>query len=190
MNLVEGDVPRWFVMRVAYQQEMKAKAFCDGAGNNENGKVAECYIPMKYAEVEKRGKKVRKLVPAIHNLCFIQASGNQMASLKPTMEAAKIPVRYLLDKATGKPMIVPDRDMEVFIAVSGTNADDLIYLMDGVDEYPKLVSEDRVRVTGGPFEGAEGYVVRVKKDRRVMVKISGTCAVLTSFIHPSFLQKI
>ena len=74
--------------------------------------------------------------------------------------------------------------------VAGSKDEGLIYLTAGVDEYPKLVSNDKVRVTGGPYEGAEGYVVRVKKDRRVMVKIAGTCAVLTSFVHPSLLEKI
>ncbi|MBR1726592.1 MAG: KOW motif-containing protein, partial [Muribaculaceae bacterium] len=49
---------------------------------------------------------------------------------------------------------------------------------------------DRVRILGGPFEGAEGVFVRVKGDRRVVVHIEGVVAVATTFIHPSLIEKI
>ena len=42
----------------------------------------------------------------------------------------------------------------------------------------------------GVFEGAEGVLVRVKGDRRVVVAIEGLVAVATTFIHPSMLEKI
>lgn len=47
-----------------------------------------------------------------------------------------------------------------------------------------------VRVTGGPFQGYRGYVVRVKKNRHVVVKIEGICLVMLPFIHPDFLQPV
>lgn len=47
-----------------------------------------------------------------------------------------------------------------------------------------------VRVTGGRFEGYEGSVVRVKKNKHVVVKIEGVCMVLLPFIHPDFLAPI
>lgn len=198
-----GKVPKeeWYAMRVAYQQELKAKAFCDK-------KAIENFIPMKFAEITVRKrtggnvegnvasgaieKRVKKWVPAIHNLIFIKLTGSAIADLKKEMEAQvkKIPLRYIIDNETKKPLIVPESDMDSFMKVAGSKDEGLIYLTAGVDEYPKLVSNDKVRVTGGPYEGAEGYVVRVKKDRRVMVKIAGTCAVLTSFVHPSLLEKI
>jgi transcription antitermination factor NusG len=173
----------WYAMRVAYQEEMKAKAYCD-----ENG--LEDFVPMKFAEVIVKGRKVRKWVPAIHNLVFIREMAAEMKLLKERMEMTGIPVRYMIDKVTNKPMTVPEKEMNIFIAVAGTKSEDLIYLSEGEDEYPKLVSEDRVRVIGGQFEGAEGYVVKVKKDRRVMVRIKGMCAVLTSYIPPRHLEKI
>ena len=44
-----------------------------------------------------------------------------------------------------------------------------------------------VRITGGKFEGYTGHVVRVKKNKHVVVRIEGLCAVLLPFIHPDFL---
>ncbi len=49
---------------------------------------------------------------------------------------------------------------------------------------------DRVRITGGVFEGVEGIFVRVKGDRRVVVSIQGVMAVATTFIHPSLIVPI
>lgn len=48
----------------------------------------------------------------------------------------------------------------------------------------------KVRVTGGPFLGQEGYVQRVKKNRHVVVKIEGLCAILLPFIHPDLLTPL
>ena len=48
----------------------------------------------------------------------------------------------------------------------------------------------RVRVTGGPFKGYEGFVQRGKKNRHVIVRIEGICLVMLPFIHPDLLQPI
>ncbi|MDE6397184.1 MAG: hypothetical protein K2K84_07925, partial [Muribaculaceae bacterium] len=45
----------------------------------------------------------------------------------------------------------------------------------------------RVRVIAGPFEGYEGFVQRVKKNKHVVVRIEGICLVLLPFIHPDLL---
>lgn len=49
---------------------------------------------------------------------------------------------------------------------------------------------ERVRVTGGLFEGVEGEFVRVKGDRRVVVSIQGVMAIATAFIHPSLIEPV
>ena len=38
--------------------------------------------------------------------------------------------------------------------------------------------------------GAEGYIKRIRKDRRLLVAIEGFIAVATSFIPPQFLEKV
>ena len=54
----------------------------------------------------------------------------------------------------------------------------------------KLYKGDKVKITGGVFEGAEGYFMRIKGDRRVVVCINGIVAVATAFVHPSLVEKI
>lgn len=52
-----------------------------------------------------------------------------------------------------------------------------------------MKKRDRVRVTGGIFEGVEGEFVRIKGDRRVVDSIQGVM-VATAFIHPSLIELI
>lgn len=47
-----------------------------------------------------------------------------------------------------------------------------------------------VRITGGDFAGYTGHVVRVKKNRHVVVRIEGICLVLLPFIHPDLLTPL
>ena len=91
------------------------------------------------------------------------------------------------DPLTRKPAPIPDREMEVFIFVCSAGKQGLTYLGDDKPEYHQ---GDRVRVTDGPFKGAEGHIKRIKKDRRLVVSISGVAAVATTYIHPQFLETI
>ena len=86
-----------------------------------------------------------------------------------------------------EPITVPQQQMDSFIAVAGTYDEQLIYLNPEPGDFSQ---GDRVRILGGPFEGAEGVFVRVKGDRRVVVSIEGVVAVATTFIHPSLIEKI
>lgn len=89
--------------------------------------------------------------------------------------------------STHKPSPIPDREMEVFIFVCSAGKQGLTYLGDDKPEYHM---GERVRVTDGLFKGAEGHIKRIKKDRRLVVSISGVAAVATTHIHPQFLEII
>ena len=54
----------WFAIRVSYSRELALKAILD-AENIEN------FIPMRYEYIMKSGKRVRKLLPAISQSCFL-----------------------------------------------------------------------------------------------------------------------
>ena len=91
-----------------------------------------------------------------------------------------------IDKAY-KPIVVPDKEMEVFKIVTSAATDGFEFLGNDPSIYQ---TGDKVRVTDGPFKGAEGYIKRIRKDRRLVVTISGVAAIATSFIPPELLEKI
>ncbi len=167
----------WYALRVTYGREMKLREFLMPSG-------VTCFVPMCYRETERNGKRSRRLVPAIRNIIFVYSTLERIGQIKRQL-GEKIPVRYIMDCATGEPVVVPAREMEYFIAVSSTNNDELIYLTD-VKQVPRR--GQRVKVTGGIFEGIEGEVVRIRKDRRVMVSLPGVMAVVTTFIEPRLLE--
>ena len=89
------------------------------------------------------------------------------------------------DRNTRKPVAVPDREVDIFKIVTSVQDTGLELL----DEDPaKYMVGDLVRVTDGPFMGAEGYIKRIRKDRRLVVIISGIAAIATAYIPPSQLE--
>lgn len=132
------------------------------------------------------GKDANIVVPAIRNLIFVNTTRSLLDELKVKVEEST-PFRYIIDKSTNLPIEVPSKDMEHFIAVAGSMDEQLIYL---TEIKPTLIGGDKVVVTGGIFAGVEGNVVRIKKDRRVMVSIDSIAAVVTAYINPLLLKKI
>lgn len=86
-----------------------------------------------------------------------------------------------------RPAAIDDREMEVFRFVVTAGRDGLSLLGDDRPEYHE---GDLVEVTGGPFKGAQGHIHRIKRDRRLVVAISGVVAVATTYIHPSLLKRV
>lgn len=167
----------WYAIRVTYNREMKVKRELDT-------RHIENFLPMKYRIIMRGERRIKEKVPAIHNLIFIYTERERLQELKDT---TTLPIRYIMDRETHSPIVIPTRQMQSFIAVSGTLNEHLIYLE---PDMSKLKKGDRVRITGGMFEGAEGYFIRIKGDRRVVVCVKGIAAVATTFIHPSLIEKL
>ncbi|MBP5687580.1 MAG: UpxY family transcription antiterminator [Muribaculaceae bacterium] len=173
----EPEAKVWYAIRVTFNREMKVKDDLDLRG-------IESFVPMKYVMGTRRGRRVKKLVPSIHNLIFFHIEPSVMKKYKAT---TKMPIRYIMNPATKKPVVVPEHEMKNFIAVAGTYEEQLEYITPKPGQFTR---GDRVRILGGPFEGAEGVLQRVKGDSRVIVSIMGLVAVATTTIHPSLLEKL
>ena len=93
---------------------------------------------------------------------------------------------FYLDPERKFPAPIPEKEMNNFILVTSVS-NDLIILKDVTADFLK---GDRVRVTGGLFQGAEGVIKRIKGDRRLIVSVDCLTAVATCFIRPEFLEKI
>ena len=167
----------WYAIRVTYNRELKVKEDLDTRGITN-------FVPMQYRREERNGVMVKRLVPSVHNLIFIHITPSDMKEYKMTTD---LPIRYIMNRETHKPIIVPSREMENFIKVAGTYNEKLIYLNHDPGDFAK---GERVRIIGGAFAGAEGVFVRVKGDRRVIVNVEGLVAVATTFVHQAKIEKI
>lgn len=169
----------WYAVRVTYSRELAFKAYLDE-------EKIENFIPMRYEYVVKKGRRMRKLVPAVHNLVFIHSTRKRVDEMK-NKTGMNLPIRYIMNRETHQPIIIPDEQMRSFILVAGTYDEAIIYIE---PEELNLVKGTKVRITGGIFEGAIGEFVRLRHDRRLVVSIEGVMAVATTYIHSSLVEPL
>lgn len=169
----------WYAIRVTYSRELALKEYLDTEG-------IESFIPMRYEYIVKNERRVRKLVPAIHNLVFVRTTRQRMDEIK-NLPGMTIPIRYIMNREHHQPIVIPDLQMRSFMAVSASYEQAILYFEPTELNIPK---GSRVRITGGVFAGVEGEFVRIRHDRRVVVTIEGVMAVATTYIHPSLVEPI
>lgn len=178
-NPQEDDKVVWFAMSSPYRRELKAKFYLDG-------KNIENFVPMRYEIVKKRsGTKKRELVPAIHNLIFVHTSKNIIKQLKQGVDFLQF--RTVPQNGKNIPIIVPDKQMKAFIAITESKNEELLFLRP--DEL-QAEKGTRVRVHGGTFDGTEGLLVKIrgKRNRRVVVEIEGVASVVLAEISPDLIE--
>lgn len=180
--MTENDVV-WFAMSAPYCKELEAQIFLQR--NNIESFVP---LPLCYKIVEKKdGHKVRKLVPAIHNLVFVKTTRTIIQEAKQRIAF----LQYLTKPENGRnvPIIVPERQMQQFITVCKSQNEDLTYLS---PTEINLTKGTRVKIIGGPFDGVEGTFIKIKgyKKRRIVVSLLGIAAVATAEINPDYIQII
>lgn len=171
----------WYAMRVTYQREMKVKVVLDDMG-------VECFLPMKTVLSERGGHRHYETVPAVSNLIFLHSTRQRITELKNSY-AELAPLRYMmthpLDGTRPQPITVPEADMQNFIRVA-SHTDDSVMFLDMSDVQGK--EGRRVLITQGEFAGVEGYVKRIKQNKRVVVQLNDLAAVAISFTPPVFLK--
>ena len=110
----------WYAVRVTYSRELALKEYLDG-------ECIENFIPMHYEYIVKNERRVRKLVPAVHNLVFIRSSRERIDRIKDEM-GMTLPIRYIMDRESRQPIVVPTSQMRSFMAVAGSYDQQLVYL--------------------------------------------------------------
>lgn len=177
----KDSIVSWFAMSAPYRRELKAMDYLQSKG-------IECFVPMINAFIEKRnGIKQRRQVPAIHNLIFVHSSKAVIQELKRGVDF----LQYRTTPKNGKntPIIVPDKQMQQFMAVTQAANDELTYLR---PEEVNISQGTKVRLHGGAFDGTEGIFVKVrgKRNRRVVLLIEGVAAVAMAEISTNFIEVI
>ena len=166
---------KWFVLRVTYSRELKAQKFLQEVG-------VECYIPM----VCERNAEKKCYVPAVHNLIFVHSSRDFLDDYKRKVEN-DCPLRYMMDRSTGFPMVVRDKEMEDFMRVTKENDEGIFYL----DDPSAVVTKGTpVEIVCGSFKGVQGKLLRIRRDRKVVLQLAGLIAVAVDGIPMEWCKVI
>lgn len=167
----------WYALKVFYNRVVYLRSLFP--------EDVETYTPMQTVEQYERGQLSYVEKQLIPSLLFVRCSEDWLVKFKHEHNADFM---YYAEPESSRPGAIPDSEMRSFILVTSADAGrDVKYF--GADA-PEYRTGDRVRVTGGIYAGAEGYIKRIKKDRKLIVSVTGVAVVAVSYIHPDFLEKI
>lgn len=164
----------WFAIRTRkdFLAEEVLAPYCD-----------EIFFPKEARITAGHRRKLRAVIP---HVLFVKTSRDNILRLESLgRRHLEIPVsfwvyRYPTDNSV---QTIPQRHIDLLRLLT---ADDATHCE--IFKKQDFKENDRVRVTGGPFAGYEGFVQRVRKNRHVVVKIEGICLVLLPYIHPDLLE--
>ena len=198
---------KWYALKIFFNKTFDVEAYLDG-------RAIDTYIPIEKVKLEgvpyllarKRLAKApdhqdaRYIVeepfifqrkPLVNSLVFIHCTRSQLQDVDAFLKErdANNNVRGFIYKNTKKEYaVIPDKEMASFRLVVEKGANGLKFFAD--DSLASYTTGDRVRVKEGPLKGAEGYIKRIRRDRRLLVVIEGIVAVATTYIPPQNLEKI
>ena len=131
------------------------------------------------------GPLIYKRVPVVTSLLFVRAPKDRLKEVEDCVKEKGFVYRTADRKSEA---VIPDKQMAMFQLVCSSGAEGLEFFAD--DDITRYKAGDKVRVLEGPLKGAEGYIKRIRRDRRLLVAIEGFIAVATTFIPPQFLEKV
>ena len=190
-NVLDAN-KQWFVLRVSYGRIIKAKAFIEAKG-------LECYVPLRYKEVRKHGKKHIITEPLIPSFIFVHTSHEEVDAILHDKNVNSIESRPLLsyyydhtsyrhnNPNLNPPLVIRDDVMDNFIKLTSVKNPHIIPVTSQNIQY-KL--GDHVIVTEGDFEGIQGRVSRIAGQQRVIVELFCGCLVASAYIPKEAMRKV
>ncbi len=182
---------QWFVLRVSYGRIIKAKAFVETKG-------FECYVPMRYKEVRKQGKKRIITEPLLPSFLFVHATAEQVETLlyeiKVSTNESRNLLSYYFDHTSQRqdnpdrnpPLTICDEAMNNFIRLTSIKNPHIIPVTSDNIQF-KL--GDNIVVTEGEFKGIHGRVARIAGQQRVVVELFEGCLVATAYVPKEAMRK-
>lgn len=189
-NVPDGN-KQWFVLRVSYGRIDKAKTFVKAKG-------MEYYVPMRYKEIKKQGKKRIISTPLLPSLIFVHASAEQAEALlhdnKIVANESRALLSYYFDHTIhlqdnpdrNPPLTIRDEAMNNFIRLTSIKNPHIIPVTSNSILF-KL--GDNVIVTEGEFKGVHGKVARIAGQQRVVVELFDGCFVATAYVPKEAMTK-
>ena len=178
--MTDKEKKHWYVLRAIFRKEVKVRDKLRLAGFH-------CYVPMCYRVETVKGRKVRRLVPAITELVFVYANEESISDFKLHSKDTI----YWLTKPNGdqrEKIVVPDKAMEDFIRVTQEKEQSITYFR---PEEINLNAGDRILIHGGAFDGVEGVMLKFnhKRAKQLVVSIPGIIMAAVS-IRPEVLELV
>ena len=187
---VPSENKQWFVLRVTYGRIIKAKALVEAKG-------LECYVPLRYKEVRKQGKKRIITEPLLPSFLFVHATALKVENLihgnKVVSNESRALLSYYFDHTICRqdtptrnpPLIIRDEAMNNFIRLTSIRNP---YIIPVTSSNIQFKLGDHVVVTEGEFKGIHGRVARIAGQQRVIVELFEGCLVASAYIPKEVME--
>lgn len=169
-----SEEPHWYALWVYRGLVAPVLTLCAEKG-------LRTYQPMRLVEQFTENGLDYKEEPVLSGLLFVRTSLQGLSELQRDTRNRSIPY---CQPGTRIPAPIGDSAMEIFMLVVKHGAAHVEQVDFPIDK------GDRVRVTGGMFKGAEGYIRRVHGSRRFVVALEGVVAVAVTHVPRQFLELV
>ena len=122
--------------------------------------------------------------PTISGLLFIQ--GNEK-KIKNYLRAYFPQYHVVNDCSTRRTAVIPDMVMQAFMKVSSADPTKIRFMLNPLNHYAK--GNTLVRVMTGPMAGLEGYIIRIDRDRRLVMGV-GDMTVAIGGVHKEQFEAV
>lgn len=140
------------------------------------------YLPKRTIEYYEDNRMNIREEEVLRNLIFIKTDDDIFTLIKYT-DGLRTPY---IDKASGKPATISDMEMQRFIHFLELQNTDIKVMHDSISRFRVC---QKVRVKAGDYEGIEGYVFRIRGDRKLIISL-GEMALAISGIHHTLLEPV
>lgn len=205
---MEKTAPQWYALKVFYNKVFEMEDLLAAMGmetflavekvqlKGEEHLRARKIITKAEPETDLRfvleGPVIYRRKPCVNSLIFVKTDPDGIRRVDEVFREGGSqgrPRGFIYRSAGNKTFCeIPSSQMTAFRLVVESGDTGLEFFAD--DDITRFRKGSKVRVKEGPFKGAEGYVKRIRRDRRLLVCIEGVIAVATSFIPPECLETL
>ena len=181
---------RWFVLRVSYGRIIKAKTYVECKG-------IDCFVPLRYRQITKQGKKRIVTEPLLPSFLFVHATCSQVETLFRKLNASTsrslLSIYYdhtsFREDAPDKnpPLVISDSAMDNFIRLTAIKNPHVIPV---TSENIMYKLGDEVVITEGEFMGIHGRVARIAGQQRVVMELFDGCLVATAYVPKAAMSQL
>jgi len=179
------DIVHWYPMYVSYRCELVVKAALDK-------KNVECFVPMHLVYKRCNRSVVSRLEPAVHNLIFVHSSMNQLSQLKmydiDCQYMQYMSFRSTVTSRLSNVITVPAARMEAFMKAMAVPDPNQRRTLLPYDEVLFGKEGRRIRFKCGDFEGVEGTVNRVNKNRSLVITLQYVSVLVIAIDHADDIE--
>ena len=140
---------------------------------------------IKYVPRHRNRGGVREVEkPTVSGLIFIQGDSKK---IQDYLDEKMSPHKLCNNCSTGEVATIPCNQMEPFMRVAETEPERLRFLLRPFVYYSK--NRTLLRIVTGDYAGLEGYVIRIARDRKLVMDVGGM-AVAVAGIHAERFEEV